>query len=98
MGNMESQEHKQVTTSTGNSQTEQLEKQSIWAHKNLDNEKSNEGRSLAPWIPSGVYRAQLAWGKLKYLKVKVVKKKNATDAGSLSEGKALCRVAKDPCW
>lgn len=45
-GSTDSQEHKQVTTSTGNSQTEQSEKQSIWAHKNLDNEKSNEGRKV----------------------------------------------------
>lgn len=45
-GSTETQEHKQVTTLTGNSQTGQSEKQSIWARKNLDNEESNEGRKV----------------------------------------------------
>lgn len=91
-GKHESQEHKQVTTSTGNSQTEQLEKQSIWAHKNLDNEKSNEGRKV---LHHGFHLEFMEHSQHEESSVfegESSEKKNATDAEDVNIQRACQRV------
>lgn len=99
--------HKQSTTSTGSSQTRQLEKRcqsrpiEVWTVRNWVRDIKSCTMGSIPGTAFKIYQhgeRSVFYGENVVVKIKWHREFIINSQGARQKGKVPCRASKDPCW